>query len=489
MEVTGRRKSLGLCILLGIHLTQVSQGVHRLVCPKIGYLDSPVNLTCIGNGSTHSYKQPAGGVVTTCSLTTAKCLPDVMVIIPNSSYSVLTLPRVNQSHAGNWTCSIGENVSGCVMTVAKLPSCIILSKRTAEEVTIRVQVYHCPDSIELYMDTGNLTRRLLNTSSTTNTGGMLEITVNETTSFEQTKKLVYFCGDKSSEIACEDRTPPIQKVQDNYIVIGVVVPFLFVTVIVVAIIIIIHKRKKKDQKDQNPDPQQHLTNLYYADACVKYFPEPRPKKDNSPSCGAAFVDIEHYAIVDDLSVPETKTMKQVLHLEMDAGGYSLVADRRAADKGTKGDDTATSQDTGYSETVEGQRAAAPSIMQEDLPLQIDDAGYSTVTDRQAAETSPQREDTAKPLDTGYYETVEGQSAAAPCVMQGDLPLQINAAGYSTVADRQAAETSSQREVAAKPLETECDESVEEESAAEPSIRQGDIYATINKKKVTHLPIA
>ncbi|XP_071095933.1 uncharacterized protein [Haliotis cracherodii] len=376
MEFTGRRNSLGLCILLGILLNQVSQGAPELVCPEIGFLDSPVNLTCIGNGSIHSYIQPSGDVVATCNLTTTRCLPHVMVTIPNSSYSVLTLPRVNQSHAGNWTCIFGDSVSRCLMTVAKLPSCSILSKRTAEEVTIRVQDYHCPDSFELYMDTGNMTRRLLNTSSTSNTGGMFETTVNETTSFEQTKKLVYVCGDKSWEIACEDRAPPIQKVPNSNNVIPVVVQVVFLTFIYVLsiTIIIIRRRKNKKQKAQNPDPQLPL---YYADACV------------------------HYATVDDLSVPETETMKQVLHLEMVAGVYSLVADRRAADKGTQGDDTATSQDTGYSETVEDQSATTPSVMQGDPPLQIDAAGYSTVADRQAAETSPQREDTAKPLDTGY----------------------------------------------------------------------------------------
>ncbi|XP_046377388.2 uncharacterized protein LOC124149692 [Haliotis rufescens] len=180
------------------------------------------------------------------------------------------------------------------------------------------------------MDTGNLTRRLLNTSSTSITGGMFETTVNETTSFEQTKKLVYVCGDKSSEIACEDRAPPIQKVPNSNIVIPVVVQVVFLIVIyVIAIIIfILRKRKNKNQKAKNPDPQLPL---YYADACV------------------------HYATVDDLSVPETKTMKQVLNLEMVGGVYSLVADRRAADKGTQGDDTATTQDTGYSETVEDQQ--------------------------------------------------------------------------------------------------------------------------------------
>ncbi|XP_071095720.1 uncharacterized protein [Haliotis cracherodii] len=206
MGVTGRSDSLGLYILLGTLLTQLSQGAAELVCPEIGFLDSPANLSCSGTGRAHSYIQPSGGIVTLCTMNTSTCIPDVMVTIPNSSYSVLTLPRVNQSHAGRWTCSIGDYVSCCLMTVAKLPSCGILSSRTAEEVTVRVQDYHCSDSIELYLKTGNVPGRLLNTSHINTTGGMFEITVNVTASLVETKTLVFVCGNTSWEIACQE--PP-----------------------------------------------------------------------------------------------------------------------------------------------------------------------------------------------------------------------------------------------------------------------------------------
>ncbi|XP_048254523.1 uncharacterized protein LOC124126192 isoform X2 [Haliotis rufescens] len=206
MGVTGRSDSLGLYILLGTLLPQLSQGAAELVCPEIGFLDSPANLSCIGTGSTHSYIQPSGGVVTTCDMTIAYCLPEAMVTIPNSSYSVLTLPRVNQSHAGHWACVIGISVSRCLMTVAKLPSCDILSNRSAEEVTVRVQDYHCSDSIELYLKTGNFTGRLLNTSRIKTTVGTDEITVNVTTSLVEPKTLVFVCGNTSWEIACQE--PP-----------------------------------------------------------------------------------------------------------------------------------------------------------------------------------------------------------------------------------------------------------------------------------------
>ncbi|XP_071095930.1 uncharacterized protein [Haliotis cracherodii] len=206
MWVTGRSYSLGLHILLGILLTQLSQGAAEIVCPEIGFLDSPANLSCSGTGRAHSYIQPSGGVVATCDMNTSKCLPDAMVTIPNSSYSVLTLPTVNQSHAGNWTCSIGDSVSGCFMTVAKLPSCAILSNRSAEEVTVRVQDYHCSDSIQLYLKTGNVPGRLLNTSRINTTVDMIEITVNVTTSLVESKTLVFVCGNTSWEIACQE--PP-----------------------------------------------------------------------------------------------------------------------------------------------------------------------------------------------------------------------------------------------------------------------------------------
>ncbi|XP_048254116.1 uncharacterized protein LOC124149688 isoform X2 [Haliotis rufescens] len=213
MGVTGKSDSLGLYILLGTLLPQLSQGAAELVCPEVGFLDSPANLSCSGTGRTHSYIQPSGGIVTTCNMTTATCIPDVMVTIPNSSYSVLTLPRVNQSHAGRWTCSIWDYVTGCFMTVAKLPSCAILSNRSAEEVTVRVQDYHCSDSTELYLKTGNVPGRLLNTSRINTIVDMIEITVNVTTSLVESKTLAFVCGNTSWEIACQE--PPSCDILSN----------------------------------------------------------------------------------------------------------------------------------------------------------------------------------------------------------------------------------------------------------------------------------
>ncbi|XP_067678357.1 uncharacterized protein [Haliotis asinina] len=251
MAFSGRRHDLGLCVLLLWILTPFFQGAVEIVCPNAAYLDSTVNLTCIGTGRTHSFIQPKGGVVTTCNMNSSQCLPAAMVTIHNSSYSVLTVPMVNLSQAGWWECSVGDIVSRCLLTVAKIPSCTLLNYRSTPETTVRVQYYYCSESIELHLKFGSLTRLLLNTTRTNTTVDIWETTVNVPTSFEE-KMLIYVCGNTTLETACRvmEETAPSNRTGIAVIISSVVGGIVIVTVII-TLLILLMKSKRVERPEAN----------------------------------------------------------------------------------------------------------------------------------------------------------------------------------------------------------------------------------------------
>ncbi|XP_071095310.1 uncharacterized protein [Haliotis cracherodii] len=498
-----------LLLLLMIH---ESVGSPELICPDVGYLGSPAHLMCISssNITPHGYVTSQDEVAAICSLSSSPCttMGNYMASTINQTHSSLTIPAVQQAHAGQWTCTIPPSSPlSCNLTVVKLPTCFttsdvnITTLDVGEELslTVHIQGYYCSELVQLKVSTGRTDHEYFSETVTDITDKTVNIKINKTNSnFEA--ELVFTCGGHSSTLPCNVTNGTSSSTPDQNItpgtpndidIIGVDEPAVLVTVTVivtVTIIIIVayvcFKRRTIQQKVppvlECPDPpymqfREPLHNTYdnVEDLGAQ---GSGSKKDTSPPCTEAPADTVNYAAVGDTSVPDTKTRKDDPPVLMDAGGYPTVADRRVTDKGTQGDVTDKSLDTGYYEIVEDQSAAARSVMKGDLPLPIDAAGYLTVAYRQAAETSPQREDTANPLDTGYYEIVEDQSAAALSVMQGDLTLPIDAAGYSTVPVRHAADKGKQGDDTAKPLDTGLYVNVDVESDAEPSLRQGDLPA-------------
>ncbi|XP_071095311.1 uncharacterized protein [Haliotis cracherodii] len=487
-----------LLLLMMIH---ESVGSPELICPDVGYLGSPAHLTCIppSNITSHGYVSSQGEVAVICNVSSSSCttMGNYMASTINQTHSSLTIPAVQQAHAGQWTCTILPwSQLSCNIAVVKLPTCFITSDvnittlDVGEELSLAVHIqgYYCSELVQLNVSTGRTDHEYPSETVTDITDKTVNIKINKTNSnFEA--ELVFTCGGHSTTQPCNVTNGTPSSTPDQNITPGppnaMVIIGVAVTVVITIIIIVTYvcfKRRTIQQKVppvlECPDPpymefKEPLHNTYVSVEDLGAQGS-GSKKDTSPPCTEAYADTGNYAAVSDTSALDTKTRKDDLPALMDAGGYSFVADRRVPDKGKPVDDTAKSLDTDYYKTVEDQNAAVPSVMQGDLPLPLDAAGYLTVAYRQAAETSPQREDTANPLDTGYYEIVEDQSAAALSVMQGDLPLPLDAAGYSTVPVRHAADKGKQGDDTAKPFDTGL--YVDVESDAEPSLRQGDLPA-------------
>ncbi|XP_048254521.1 uncharacterized protein LOC124123204 [Haliotis rufescens] len=413
----------------------------------------------------------------------------------NQTHSSLTIPTVQQTHAGQWTCTILPwSPLSCYITVVKLPTCFTTSDVTTttfdvgEEMslTVHIEGYYCSELVQLKVSTGRTDHEYPSETVTDITDKTVKIKIDKTnTIFEA--ELVFTCGGHSSTLPCHANSRTSSTTLDQNItpgtpnainIIGVAVTVVLVTITIIITITIIvtcvcFKRRTIQQKVppvlECPDPpymelKEPLHNTY---ASVEDLEAQGSgsKKDTSPPCTEAYADTGNYAAVGDTSVPDTKTKKDDLPALMDAGGYSTVADRRVADKGTQGVVTAKPLDTGYYETVEDQSAAAASVMQRDLPLLIDAAGYSTVAVRHAADKGKQGVDTTKPFDTG--------------LRQGDLPALTDAVGYSTVDDFKpcpgAASFSRTGETASVPNQ------IGEQKANRPLC---ELYATVNKKRGT-----
>ncbi|XP_048254120.1 uncharacterized protein LOC124149683 isoform X2 [Haliotis rufescens] len=477
--------------LLLLLMIYESVGSSELICPDVGYLGSPAQLMCIppSNTTSHGYATPQGEVAAICNVSSSSCTPigNYMASTINQTHSSLTIPAVQQTHAGQWKCTIPHSSPlSCNITVVKLPTCFTTSDVSTttldvgEELflTVHIKGYYCSELVQLNVSTGRTDHEYLNETVTNITDKTVNIKINKiNTIFEA--ELVFTCGGHSTTQPCNvtNGTPSSTLDQNRKprtpnaigaVLVTVTVP-ITITIIIIVTCVCFKRRtiqKKVPPVLECPDPpymefKEPLHNTYASVEDLGALGS-GSKKDTSPPCTEAPADTVNYARKDDLPAL------------MDAGGYSTVADRRVTGKGTQGDVTDKSLDTGYYEIVEDQSAAAPSVMQGDLPLPIDAAVYSTVADRQTAETSQQREDTAKSLDTGYYETVEAQSAAALSVRQGDLPLPIDAAGYSTVAVRHAADKGKRGNVTDKSLDTGYYETVDVKSDAQPNLRQGDL---------------
>ncbi|XP_071095929.1 uncharacterized protein [Haliotis cracherodii] len=171
--------------------------------------------------------------------------------LTESYFGNVTLEFTCDSKQKDISCS---GIQSLMPTLSEPPSCEILSSRAAEEVTVRVQDYHCSDSIQLYLKTRNVTGRLLNTSLINTTGGMFEITVNVTTSLEESKKLVFVCGNTSWEIAC-----PVKAAKESngsnssVVIIGAVVAGSVFVIIIVMLVLILVKMKQTQQPETHSD--------------------------------------------------------------------------------------------------------------------------------------------------------------------------------------------------------------------------------------------
>ncbi|XP_071095309.1 uncharacterized protein [Haliotis cracherodii] len=393
--------------LLLLLMIYESVGSPELICPDVGYLGSPAHLMCISssNITSHGYVTSQDEVAAICSLSSSPCttMGNYMASTINQTHSSLTIPAVQQAHAGQWTCSIPPSSPlSCNITVVKLPTCHTTSDvntTTLDDgedlsLTVYIKGYYCSELVQLKVSTGRTDHEYPNETVTDITDKTVNIKINKTISnFEA--ELVFTCGGHSSTLPCHATSRTPSSIPDKNITPGtpnsMVIIGVAVTVVITIIVIVAHvclKRRTIQQKVPqvlecpNPPYMEFREPLHNTNASVEDLGAQGSgsKKDTSPPCTEAYADTGNYAAVGDTSVPDTKTRKDGLPASMDAGGYSCVADRRVAEKGAPGDDTAKSLDTGYYETVDVKSDAEPSLRQGDLAALTDAVGYSTVDD-------------------------------------------------------------------------------------------------------------
>ncbi|XP_071094866.1 uncharacterized protein [Haliotis cracherodii] len=210
-------------LLLLIHLQQGTSS-PELICPDVGYLGSPAHLTCIppSNIPSHGYMSSQGEIAAICSVSNSSCttLGNYMASTISQTHSSLTIPAVQQTHAGQWTCTIQPwSPLSCNFTVVKLPTCFTTSDAdittldVGEELSLTVHIkgYYCSELVQLKISTGRTDHENPGETVTDITDKTVNIPIYKTNSnFEA--ELVFTCGGHSSTLPCHAtsmRTPTI----------------------------------------------------------------------------------------------------------------------------------------------------------------------------------------------------------------------------------------------------------------------------------------
>ncbi|XP_067667937.1 uncharacterized protein [Haliotis asinina] len=202
-----------LMVTLAATVTPKVEIEGRLLCPEIGLLGSPTNLTCIEAKGGYSFITPRGTSAATCETSAGKCISTghFTASVINTTSIVLTIPDLLKSHAGVWKCGSDDNKPdppSCQMTVANLPTCTITGRRyddsdfiVDEEVALKVNVtgYYCSESVQFQLQTGNIQTGLDHSQWNATTSVIFNLT--ETHIGEV--KLVFKCGGYRQALTCE----------------------------------------------------------------------------------------------------------------------------------------------------------------------------------------------------------------------------------------------------------------------------------------------
>ncbi|XP_046545803.1 uncharacterized protein LOC124255900 [Haliotis rubra] len=185
----------------------------RILCPEIGLLGAPTNLTCIEASRSHSFLTPKEHTAASCNTSTGKCITTGIFTasVHNTTSSVLTIPALLKSYAGAWKCSSDGDMPdppSCQMTVAKFPTCTITRRQyddsdftRDEEVALKVNVTgdYCSESAQFQLQTGNIQTGLNYSQWKENTDVIFTLTESHLGEV----KLVFICRGYSQALSCE----------------------------------------------------------------------------------------------------------------------------------------------------------------------------------------------------------------------------------------------------------------------------------------------
>ncbi|XP_046544848.1 uncharacterized protein LOC124255053 [Haliotis rubra] len=139
-----------LYLIMNIHL---AHGTSDLTCPDRIEVGSEAAITCVAPDTTdkHGYSTPNREVAAICELKASSCQPlgHYTAAVVNDTCSVLTIPSVRISDAGEWRCTIPPSpMLICHMVVYKTPSCTMITDEETKTISVALTGFYCSESLQ-----------------------------------------------------------------------------------------------------------------------------------------------------------------------------------------------------------------------------------------------------------------------------------------------------------------------------------------------------
>ncbi|XP_046377396.2 uncharacterized protein LOC124149701 isoform X2 [Haliotis rufescens] len=140
-------------LLMWIH---VLHGTSEMTCPSQSEVGSTADITCIAPNTIdkHGYSTPNKEVAAICQTNRSSCQPlgDYSAAVINNTCSVLTIPSVKLSDAGDWRCTVSPSpMLTCHMVVYKTPSCTIISNEEKPAISVTLTGFFCSGRVQFYV--------------------------------------------------------------------------------------------------------------------------------------------------------------------------------------------------------------------------------------------------------------------------------------------------------------------------------------------------
>ncbi|XP_071095314.1 uncharacterized protein [Haliotis cracherodii] len=142
-------------IILVLYLWANSElGTSELICPSQSEVGCTADITCIAPDTIdkHGYSTPNKEVAAICQTNLSSCQPlgDYSAAVINDTCSVLTIPSVKLSDAGDWRCTVSPSpMLTCHMVVYKLPSCLVISDEDHQSTRVNLTGFLFPERVQI----------------------------------------------------------------------------------------------------------------------------------------------------------------------------------------------------------------------------------------------------------------------------------------------------------------------------------------------------
>ncbi|XP_071095943.1 uncharacterized protein [Haliotis cracherodii] len=246
-------------LLIWIH---ASHGTSELTCPSQSEVGSTADIMCVAPDATdkHGYSTPTKEVAALCQTKLSTCQPlgDYSAAVINETCSVLTIPSVKLSDAGDWRCTVSPSpMLTCHMVVYKTPSCTIISNEVNQAITVTLTGFFCSGRVQFYVAA---LCELFNSTVNIITDGIFNCTPVRRVSAET--NLMFTCDNVNRNLDCKkvnntpSTNPPDQTTASSTVTpgnqeriihnpIGIVLPVIICIIVIILVITFVVVYKKR----------------------------------------------------------------------------------------------------------------------------------------------------------------------------------------------------------------------------------------------------